>query len=101
MRPEQQARQKIDAQLFASGWIVQDYSKMDLSAGRGITLCQGTVEAKRDGYLPLPVEHTRIVAEVERLLSVVEEEEGAGSTNLQRALGLRQTSLQNAFTGEL
>jgi len=38
MTPEQQARQKSDAQLLASGWIVQDYAKMDLSPVRGIPI---------------------------------------------------------------
>jgi hypothetical protein len=35
MTPEPQARQKIDAQLLAPGWIVQEYAKMDLSVVRG------------------------------------------------------------------
>jgi len=38
MTPEQQARQKIDAQLTASGWIVQDYKPLNLSAGPGIAV---------------------------------------------------------------
>jgi type I restriction enzyme S subunit len=46
-------------------------------------------------------EQTRIVAEVERRLSVVEELEAVVSTNLQRATRLRQSILQKAFTGEL
>ena len=52
---------------------------------------------------PLPplAEQTRIVAEVERRLSVVEELEAAVSANLQRATRLRQSILQKAFTGEL
>lgn len=49
---------------------------------------------------PLP-EQTRIVAEVERRLSVVEELEAVVTTNLQRANRLRQSILQKAFTGEL
>ncbi|MGA9450907.1 MAG: type I restriction-modification enzyme R subunit C-terminal domain-containing protein [Verrucomicrobiia bacterium] len=36
MTPEQQARQQIDAQLLASGWLVQDYKALNLSAGPGI-----------------------------------------------------------------
>ena len=36
MTPEQQARQQIDAQLVAAGWIVQDYKAFNPSAGRGI-----------------------------------------------------------------
>lgn len=51
--------------------------------------------------LPPLAEQTRIVAEVERRLSVVEELEAAVSANLQRAVRLRQSILQRAFTGEL
>jgi restriction endonuclease S subunit len=52
---------------------------------------------------PLPplAEQARIVAEVERRLSVVEELEAVVSANLQRAARLRQSILQKAFTGEL
>ena len=53
-----------------------------------------------DTFLPL-AEQTRIVAEVERRLSVVEESETVVSANLQRATRLRQSILQKAFTGEL
>jgi type I restriction enzyme R subunit len=38
MTPEQQARQQIDAQLTASGWIIQDYKALNLSAGPGIAV---------------------------------------------------------------
>ena len=53
--------------------------------------------------LPLPplAEQRRIVAEVERRLSVVEELEAVVSTNLQRATRLRQAILQQAFSGKL
>lgn len=51
--------------------------------------------------LPPLAEQTRIVAEVERRLSVVEELESVVSANLQRAVRLRQSILQKAFTGQL
>jgi type I restriction enzyme S subunit len=51
--------------------------------------------------LPPLAEQTRIVAEVERRLSVVEELESVVSANLQRATRLRQSILQKAFTGGL
>jgi type I restriction enzyme R subunit len=38
MTPEQQAREKIDAQLVASGWTIQDYKALNLSAGPGIAV---------------------------------------------------------------
>ena len=51
--------------------------------------------------LPPLAEQTRIVAEVERRLSVVEELEAVVSANLQRATRLRQSILEKAFTGGL
>ncbi|MCP5522093.1 MAG: restriction endonuclease subunit S [Verrucomicrobiales bacterium] len=51
--------------------------------------------------VPPLAEQTRIVADVERRLSVVEELESVVSANLQRATRLRQSILQKAFTGEL
>ncbi len=53
--------------------------------------------------LPLPplAEQRRIVVEIERRLSVVDEVETAVSTELLRALRLRQSILQTAFNGEL
>jgi len=62
-----------------------------------------TLEHCRDLPIPLPplAEQTRIVAEVERRLSVIEELEAMVSANLQRAIRLRQSILQKAFTGAL
>ena len=57
--------------------------------------------ASLDVPLPPLAEQTRIVAEVERRLSVVEELETAVNTNLQRATRLRQSILQKAFTGNI
>jgi len=68
MTPEEKARQKIDAMLTASGWVVQAKDKLNLSASRGVAVCElsfktgepdytlfvdgkaiGTVEAKPEG----------------------------------------------------
>jgi hypothetical protein len=49
---------------------------------------------------PIP-RQTRIVAKVERQLSVVEELAAVVFANLQRATRLRRAMLQRAFTGKL
>jgi type I restriction enzyme, S subunit len=53
--------------------------------------------------LPLPplAEQQRIVAEVERRLSVVAVAEAAVATNLARSGRLRQAILHQAFNGQL
>ena len=53
--------------------------------------------------VPFPprVEQERIVAEVERRLSVIEELEAAVEANVKRADRLRQTTLSHAFSGRL
>jgi len=51
--------------------------------------------------LPPITEQTRIVAEVERRLSLVDELESVVSINLQRATRLRQSVLQKALAGTL
>jgi type I restriction enzyme S subunit len=74
----------------------------DNSTGSAIPNVKGVKELKAMA-IPLPplAEQTRIVAEVERRLSVVEEFESVVTANLQRATRLRQSILQKAFTGEL
>lgn len=61
------------------------------------------LEVLQNVVIPLPplVEQTRIVAEVERRLSVADELESVVKTNLQRATRLRQSVLQQAFAPKL
>src|SRR2546426_11846334 len=75
MTPEEEARQRIDAMLVASGWTVQTKDKINLSAARGVTICElsfatgepdytlfvdakaiGTIEAKPEGHSLVGVE---------------------------------------------
>src|ERR1017187_7620730 len=75
MTPEELARKKIDAMLTASGWTVQTKDKINLSASRGVAVCElsfatgepdytlfvdakalGTVEAKPEGHSLVGVE---------------------------------------------
>jgi type I restriction enzyme R subunit len=38
MKPEEKARQKIDDQLLACGWVIQDLNHLNLSAGLGVAV---------------------------------------------------------------
>jgi type I restriction enzyme S subunit len=70
---------------------------------RGATKAGLGLDDIRAVLVPLPPlpEQQRIVSEVERRLSVVEELEAVVNANLQRAIRLRQSILQRAFEGTL
>jgi len=51
--PEQKARDNIDRQLYASGWVVQNMSAIDLSANDGVAVR----ELKR-GIILLSTKHS-------------------------------------------
>ena len=51
--PEQAAREQIDTALLLSGWVIQDYKAVDLSAGRGIALREVPLKSGRCDYLLL------------------------------------------------
>jgi type I restriction enzyme S subunit len=74
-----------------------------LKRAKGIAYTGINIETLKQLPIPLPpvAEQTRIVAEVERRLSVVEELESVVNINLQRATRLRQSILQRAFNGHL
>ena len=38
MKPEEEARKKIDSLLEKAGWIVQDYKHLNLGAGVGVAV---------------------------------------------------------------
>ena len=82
--------------VFGRAWIADVVSQQVGQANVNGTKLQALA-------IPLPplAEQTRIVAEVERRLSVVEELEAVVSANLARSLRLRQSILQKAFTGQL
>ena len=69
MTPEEKARQEIDRQLVACGWIVQDHKSMNIMVGPGVAVREfplktgfadcllyvdgkviGTIEAKPEGH---------------------------------------------------
>ena len=84
--PEANARQTIDALMAAAGF-----------GSNQQTLNKRFVEQI---LLPLPpiAEQVRIVAEVDRHLSIVREVEAEVDANLKRAQALRQATLSKAFS---
>jgi len=40
MTPEEKARQEIDAKLIAAGWVIQSKDSINLSASRGVAICE-------------------------------------------------------------
>lgn len=100
------------ARLDVTGWVNHRYVATCLRnpdcqnhfkrVARGVAVKGVNIGDIRPTPVPLPplAEQTRIVAEVERRLSV-EELESVVSANLQRATRLRQSILEKAFTGKL
>lgn len=82
---EQLARQQIDAQLVACGWLVQDYKQFNPSAGRGIALREAPLKSGTCDYLLLVDRKAVGVAEAKKqgtLLSGVAEQSGHYAENL-------------------
>jgi len=53
MTPEEQARQRIDEMLTASGWVIQDYRALNLAASRGIVVREVPLKTGPCDYLLL------------------------------------------------
>jgi type I restriction enzyme R subunit len=83
--PEEIAREKIDAMLIASGWIIQNYKSIDLSVGRGITVREVPLKTGPCDYL-LVVDRKPVgVVEAKRqgtTLSTVAEQSGRYASSL-------------------
>jgi type I restriction enzyme R subunit len=85
LTPEQRARQQIDAQLVACGWVVQDYKQFNPSAGHGIALREAPLKSGTCDYLLLVDRKAVGVTEAKNegtLLSGVAEQSGHYAENL-------------------
>ncbi len=83
--PEQKARQQIDAQLAACGWVVQDYRQFNPSAGRGIALREAPLKSGTCDHLLLVDRVAVGIIEAKKqgtLLSGVAEQSGHYAENL-------------------
>jgi type I restriction enzyme, R subunit len=85
LTPEQRARQQIDAQLVACGWVVQDYKSVDFSAGLGIALREAPLKSGPCDYLLLVDRKAVGIIEAKKegtLLSIVAEQSANYAVNL-------------------
>ena len=85
LTPEQRARQQIDAQLTACGWVVQDFKAVDFSAGRGIALREVPLKTGPCDYLLLVDRMALGVLEAKKegtTLSIVADQSGRSASNL-------------------
>ena len=83
--PEQKARDEIDRMLDDAGWVIQDYKKLDLSAGRGIAVREVTLKMGRCDYLLLVDRQPVGIVEAKKVgdtLSTVAEQSGRYGENL-------------------
>ncbi len=51
MKPEEEARKKIDQLLDAAGWKVQAYGQLNLGASLGVAVCDFPLESGIADYL--------------------------------------------------
>ncbi len=49
LTPEQRAREHIDGQLEACGWVVRDFASMNIHEARGVAVREFPLEWERDG----------------------------------------------------
>ncbi|MCB9766522.1 MAG: DEAD/DEAH box helicase family protein, partial [Alphaproteobacteria bacterium] len=85
MTPEQQARQDIDAQLLQAGWVVQDLTAMNPTAGLGVAVREFPTKVGKADYLLLINRQAVGVIEAKPVgtsLSAVEAQTAAYAANL-------------------
>jgi type I restriction enzyme R subunit len=97
MTPEEKARGQIDAQLAASGWVVQDYKTLDFTASRGIAVREVPLTTGPCDYLLLVDRKAVGVIEAKKAgttLSTVADQSGRYANSLPDLL-------KHGVTGEL
>jgi type I restriction enzyme S subunit len=90
---------------YVSSFINSDHGRRYIRAVQSQQVGQANVNGTKLAQMPVPLppaaEQQRIVAEVERRLSVIQAAEQVAAANLRRAERLRQSILKRAFEGKL
>lgn len=89
---------------FAVSWLISAEAQKLIHAEK-VDVARANFSLENTRVLPIPLpplaEQQRIIAELERRSSVIDEIDTMTSTELQRATGLRQSILQQAFSAGL
>ncbi len=89
LTPEQKARKEIDRKLEQAGWSVQDYTKIDFKAGRGIAVREYPTDSGPADYMllvdktPVGVIEAKRADEGHRLTKVEEQSTRYASSELK------------------
>ena len=106
LTPEQQARERIDAMLLASGWVVQDKRAFDPSASRGVAVREYDTDAGPADYIlfvdrvPVGVVEAKKPEEAEKFTMHEEQAEGYAKAKLRWTIGQGTLPFCYVSTGE-
>ena len=103
MKPEEQARQKIDDLLEAAGWKVQDRARLNLGAGRGIAIREFSLATGAADYLLFVDRQAVGTVEAKKVgvtLTGVEEQSAKYRVGLPRGLSAARDSLPYSQDGK-
>ena len=87
--------------LFAASQLGRNYIEREAASSAGQHNVSLSLIHRMAVPIPPLAEQRRVVAEVERRLSVIQQTESAVEASLQRAERLRQSILKRAFAGQL
>ena len=113
MKPEEQARQLIDERLAQAGWVVQDYTRLNLGASVGVAIREFSVMTGAADYLLFVNREAVGVIEAKKVgqtLTGVEEQSMKYRTGLPHGLpavrlplpfSYKSTGIETRFTSML
>ncbi|MCO5275911.1 MAG: DEAD/DEAH box helicase family protein [Flavobacteriales bacterium] len=93
LAPEQQARERIDAMLVASGWVVQDIKAMNVGAATGVAVREYPTDTGPADYIlfvhrkPVGVVEAKKADQGEKLTVHEDQAEGYATAKLKWTIG--------------
>jgi type I restriction enzyme R subunit len=107
LTPEQQAREHIDAQLTASGWVVQSVKETNVGAALGVAIREYQTDVGPADYIlfvdrkPVGVVEAKKAEEGEKFTMHEEQAEGYATAKLKWTIGESNLPFCYLSTGEI